>query len=105
MLEARGEDQTSQYKELKTTWKKKIFSKNIYSSLKGKGIFDSKLSHFTTEVNKMPVMDPVKRAIAKKHRLHMKICRECGARNAPSASKCRRCRSKNLRWKKRELVK
>jgi large subunit ribosomal protein L40e len=53
----------------------------------------------------MPVMDPIKKAIAQKHRLHMKICRECGARNAASAVKCRKCRSKNLRWKKRELVK
>ena len=53
----------------------------------------------------MPVMDPIKKAIAQKHRLYMKICRECGARNAKSAVKCRKCRSKNLRWKKRELTK
>ncbi len=52
----------------------------------------------------MPITDPVKKAIAQKARLHMKICRECGARNAPTAKKCRKCRSKNLRWKKRELV-
>ena len=57
------------------------------------------------KVKQMPVMDPIKKAIAQKHRLYMKICRECGARNAPSAVKCRKCRSKNLRWKKRELVK
>ncbi|MCW4027809.1 MAG: 50S ribosomal protein L40e [Candidatus Bathyarchaeota archaeon] len=50
----------------------------------------------------MPVLDIVKKSIAQKRRLHMKICRECGVRNAPSAKKCRKCRSKNLRWKRRE---
>ncbi len=53
----------------------------------------------------MPIADPTKKAIAQKSRLYMKICRECGVRNAPTALKCRKCRSKNLRWKKRELVK
>ncbi|MGD8564908.1 MAG: 50S ribosomal protein L40e [Candidatus Bathyarchaeota archaeon] len=53
----------------------------------------------------MPIMDPIKKAIAKEHRTYMKICRECGVRNAPGAIKCRKCRSKNLRWKKREIVK
>ncbi|MCW3985196.1 MAG: 50S ribosomal protein L40e [Candidatus Bathyarchaeota archaeon] len=52
----------------------------------------------------MPVTDLQKKAIAQRHRLHMKICRKCGARNAPTAVKCRKCRSKNLRWKRRELV-
>ncbi|MCK4223171.1 50S ribosomal protein L40e [Candidatus Bathyarchaeota archaeon] len=52
----------------------------------------------------MPVTDLEKKAIAQRHRLYMKICRHCGVRNAPSAVKCRKCRSKNLRWKKRELV-
>ncbi|MDH5780940.1 MAG: 50S ribosomal protein L40e [Candidatus Bathyarchaeota archaeon] len=51
-----------------------------------------------------PIMDPFKRTLAQKHRLYMKICRKCGSRNASSATKCRKCRSKNLRWKKRELV-
>ncbi|MEM3897705.1 MAG: 50S ribosomal protein L40e, partial [Nitrososphaerota archaeon] len=27
----------------------------------------------------------------------------CGARNAPTAEKCRRCRSYDLRWKRREI--
>ncbi len=27
----------------------------------------------------MPILDPVKKAIAQKHRLYMKICRDCGA--------------------------
>ncbi|MCJ7718371.1 50S ribosomal protein L40e [Candidatus Bathyarchaeota archaeon] len=53
----------------------------------------------------MPIMDPFKKALAQEHRLHMKICRHCGARNASSAVKCRKCRSKNLRWKKRVIVK
>ena len=50
----------------------------------------------------MPLRDPVKMAIAQARRLRVKICRECGARNAPTATKCRRCRSKNLRWKRVE---
>jgi large subunit ribosomal protein L40e len=53
----------------------------------------------------MPILDPFKKALAQKHRLYMKICRECGARNAATAAKCRKCHSKNLRWKKREIVK
>jgi large subunit ribosomal protein L40e len=57
------------------------------------------------EVRVMPILDPIKKSIAQKHRLYMKICRECGVRNAATALKCRKCKSKNLRWKKRELVK
>ncbi len=53
----------------------------------------------------MPLRDPVKIAIAQARRLKVKICRECGARNPPSATKCRRCRSKNLRWKRVERSK
>jgi large subunit ribosomal protein L40e len=52
----------------------------------------------------MPVVDPVKRRIAWEKRLYMKICRKCGVRNAPKATKCRKCRGKNLRWKRRELT-
>jgi len=51
----------------------------------------------------MPITDLVKKRIAQEHRLYMKICRDCGARNSSQSVKCRRCRSKNLRWKKREL--
>lgn len=54
---------------------------------------------------KMPILDPLKKALAQKHRLYMKICRDCGARNAATATKCRKCHAKNLRWKKREIVK
>jgi len=50
----------------------------------------------------VPLVDPIKKAIAQKRRLFVKICRECGARNAPTATKCRKCRSKNLRWKRIE---
>ncbi len=31
--------------------------------------------------------------------LKKKICRRCGAINPPNATKCRRCRSTNLRMK------
>ncbi len=44
-----------------------------------------------------------KKALAQKYRLYYKICRDCGARNPPTAVKCRWCKSKNLRWKKRTL--
>ncbi len=53
----------------------------------------------------MPVTDIVKRRIAQQHRLFFKICRDCGVRNPSSAVKCRKCRGKNLRWKKRETSK
>jgi large subunit ribosomal protein L40e len=53
----------------------------------------------------MPILDPVKKTIAQKARLYKKICRDCGATNAATAIKCRKCRGKNLRWKKREIVK
>ncbi len=52
----------------------------------------------------MPITDPFKRRIAQEHRLYFKICRRCGARNAPGAVKCRKCKSRNLRWKRREAT-
>jgi len=51
----------------------------------------------------MPVTDIVKRRLAQSHKLYVKICRDCGARNPSNATKCRKCRGKNLRWKKREI--
>ncbi len=48
----------------------------------------------------MPLRDEFKLELARKRRLYVKICRKCGARNPPTAEKCRRCKSKNLRWKK-----
>jgi len=50
----------------------------------------------------MALRDPVKLEIARKHTIEFKICRYCGARNALKAVKCRRCRSKNLRLKKKK---
>jgi len=50
-------------------------------------------------------MDPFKKTLAQQHRLYMKICRDCGARNALTSVKCRKCKGKNLRLKKREIVK
>ena len=52
----------------------------------------------------LPITDPFKKALAQQHRLYLKVCRDCGARNAASAVKCRRCRGRHLRWKKREIV-
>jgi len=51
----------------------------------------------------VPIEDPFKRAVAMKALLYYKICRKCGARNPMSATKCRRCRSKNLRPKRTKL--
>jgi len=51
----------------------------------------------------MPIADPVLRDIAKKALLNYKICMRCYARNSPAATKCRRCGSKKLRWKKAKL--
>jgi large subunit ribosomal protein L40e len=51
----------------------------------------------------MPITDVFKKQLAQRHRLFYKICRKCGVRNAPSAIRCRKCRSYDLRWKKREL--
>jgi large subunit ribosomal protein L40e len=63
------------------------------------------LSFSDKESAQMPIMDPFKKTLAQQHRLYMKICRDCGARNALTAVKCRKCKSKNLRFKKREIVK
>jgi len=53
----------------------------------------------------MPIDDPYKRKIARHHLLMKTVCRKCGALNPIKAKKCRRCRSKDLRLKKRELQK
>ncbi|MCD6263938.1 50S ribosomal protein L40e [Candidatus Bathyarchaeota archaeon] len=52
----------------------------------------------------MSIRDPFKLELARKYLLDFKICRRCGARNPPKAVKCRKCRSKNLRPKKRRLA-
>ncbi|MEM3506622.1 MAG: 50S ribosomal protein L40e [Candidatus Bathyarchaeia archaeon] len=51
----------------------------------------------------MPITDFYKKQLAQKHRLFYKICRKCGVRNDPSATRCRKCHGHDLRWKKREL--
>ena len=44
-----------------------------------------------------------KKKLAQKFKLWFKICRDCKVKNNPKATKCRKCKNKNLRWKKREL--
>ena len=51
----------------------------------------------------MPISDPLKKQIAQKARLNMKICFNCGARNSTAASRCRKCRNPYLRLKNRTL--
>jgi large subunit ribosomal protein L40e len=51
----------------------------------------------------MPIRDASLLQLAQSRRLLVKICRDCGARNAKTAVKCRKCRSYNLRWKRREI--
>jgi len=50
---------------------------------------------------RMPVSDPEKIAIVEARVLNKLVCRKCGALNPPGAKKCRRCKSKNLRPKKK----
>jgi large subunit ribosomal protein L40e len=52
----------------------------------------------------MPITDVTKKQIAQKRRLFFKICLKCGARNAVSADRCRKCRSDQLRLKNRSLA-
>ncbi|MHA2005967.1 MAG: 50S ribosomal protein L40e [Promethearchaeota archaeon] len=53
----------------------------------------------------MPIDDPFKRRIARYHLLEKSVCRKCGALNPIKAKKCRRCFSKDIRLKRRELSK
>jgi large subunit ribosomal protein L40e len=53
----------------------------------------------------MPLPSPEKIQLAQKYLLFVKICRECGARNSIKAEKCRKCKRKNLRLKRREVIK
>ena len=53
----------------------------------------------------MPVADPEKARIAQQALLYHSYCRKCGAKNPFGAKKCRRCRSKNLRPKRRDKSK
>ncbi|WP_455278288.1 50S ribosomal protein L40e [[Eubacterium] cellulosolvens] len=51
----------------------------------------------------MPITEMEKKQLAQKRRLFYKICRDCGVKNSSAASRCRKCRGSDLRWKKREL--
>ena len=53
----------------------------------------------------MPITDPEKLKIVYERRLNKTICRKCGAINPPNAEKCRRCKSKNLRSRRKEARK
>jgi len=50
----------------------------------------------------MPLTDPELMRIVEARLLNKKVCRHCGALNPPTATKCRRCKSTNLRPKKKE---
>ncbi len=50
----------------------------------------------------MPVKDPAKVEIVINRALKRLVCRNCGALNPWGATKCRRCRSRNLRPKRIE---
>jgi large subunit ribosomal protein L40e len=52
----------------------------------------------------MPVADPELLKIVEARVLNKKVCRKCGALNPPTATRCRRCRSSNLRPKKKKLA-
>ncbi len=52
----------------------------------------------------MPISDPELMRIVEKRILDKKVCRNCGALNPPTATRCRRCRSSNLRPKKKALA-
>uniref|UniRef100_A0A7C2VM59 Large ribosomal subunit protein eL40 n=1 Tax=Ignisphaera aggregans TaxID=334771 RepID=A0A7C2VM59_9CREN len=51
----------------------------------------------------MPLTDPELMKLVEKRLLNKKVCRTCGALNPPSATRCRRCRSSNLRPKKKNI--
>lgn len=48
----------------------------------------------------MSLRDPFKLELARRHLIYKTVCRSCGVTNPPGATKCRKCRSKNLRPKR-----
>lgn len=52
----------------------------------------------------MPVADPELMKIVETRVLNKKVCRKCGALNPPTATRCRRCRSTNLRLKRKQVA-
>ncbi len=51
----------------------------------------------------MPLHDPTLIKIVEERVLNKKVCRKCGALNPPTAEKCRRCKSRNLRPKRKRM--
>jgi large subunit ribosomal protein L40e len=56
-----------------------------------------------TLAQRVPIADVVKKQIAQRRRLFFKVCLRCGTRNPLAASRCRKCRSEDLRLKNRAL--
>jgi large subunit ribosomal protein L40e len=50
----------------------------------------------------MSLRDPVKLELARRYLLEKKVCRACGVTNPLSATKCRKCHSRNLRFKRKK---
>ncbi len=48
----------------------------------------------------MALRDPFKTELSREANLEKTVCRQCGATNPKSATKCRKCHSKNLRPKR-----
>ncbi|MCE4608314.1 MAG: 50S ribosomal protein L40e [Caldisphaeraceae archaeon] len=53
----------------------------------------------------MPITDPELIRIVERRLFDVKICRRCGAKNPLRATKCRRCKSTDLRLKKKATAK
>ncbi|MEM1995056.1 MAG: 50S ribosomal protein L40e [Nitrososphaerales archaeon] len=51
----------------------------------------------------MPITDAIKKQLAQKRKLFFKICLRCGKKNPITATRCRKCRSEDLRLKNRTL--
>jgi large subunit ribosomal protein L40e len=49
----------------------------------------------------MPVADIEKRRLAQHYLLYKSVCRYCGATNPLKAKKCRKCKTRDLRPKRR----
>jgi|APFre7841882590_1041340.scaffolds.fasta_scaffold250377_2 large subunit ribosomal protein L40e len=49
----------------------------------------------------MPIADIEKRRLAQHYLLYKSVCRYCGATNPLKAKKCRKCKSDDLRPKRR----
>ncbi|MGQ9780848.1 MAG: 50S ribosomal protein L40e [Nitrososphaeria archaeon] len=51
----------------------------------------------------MPITDTAKKQIAQKRRLFFRICLRCGSKNSIRADRCRKCGSRDLRLKNRQV--